>query len=369
MIKKNVIIVVTFFLLNIIYSQDNRSVSLIVNGQGQTMEDAKQNAFRNAIEQASSEYFLLNKEIPKSNFIENQVITVSSGYIKSFEIISELKMSNGSYNLTLIATVSLTSLSTYYNNKGFEVEYSGSMYAANLKNIKLNKTNESQVINQLKPSIFNSIKDIFSYKIRSSSPNFINDESYKIELNIQSVPNKNFEKLISFLKNSFSGLSLTKAERKVYKEMNIPYFKLKKYFFRNRSSVDFFYEILDKIELEAKKGSINNLEINSDLKNKIKSRLSSDDNIYSALNCLDGNLSKIKINKFSLLDRKVQFKLTLDELSTVKSFSMKNGIINNDKIISAEKFCKTIQQKNIILNYIGSYALIFGLVYLGGLGG
>ena len=82
MIKKNVIIVVTFFLLNIIYSQDNRSVSLIVNGQGQTMEDAKQNAFRNAIEQASSEYFLLNKEIPKSNFIENQVITVSSGYIK-----------------------------------------------------------------------------------------------------------------------------------------------------------------------------------------------------------------------------------------------------------------------------------------------
>ena len=30
---------------------------------------------------------------------------------------------------------------------------------------------------------------------------------------------------------------------------------------------------------------------------------------------------------------------------------MKNGIINNDKIISAEKFCKTIQQKNIISNY------------------
>ena len=70
------------------------------------MEDAKQNAFRNARERSLSEYFLLNKEILKrSNFIENQVITVSSGYIKSFEIISELKMSNGSYNLTLANSI------------------------------------------------------------------------------------------------------------------------------------------------------------------------------------------------------------------------------------------------------------------------
>ena len=39
-------------LANVSFAQENKTVTLTVSGQGQTQDEAKQNALRNAIEQA-----------------------------------------------------------------------------------------------------------------------------------------------------------------------------------------------------------------------------------------------------------------------------------------------------------------------------
>ncbi len=61
---KRIILILTFIALSItIYAQEDNSATLTVSGQGQTQDEAKQNAFRSAIEQAFGAFISSNTEI------------------------------------------------------------------------------------------------------------------------------------------------------------------------------------------------------------------------------------------------------------------------------------------------------------------
>ena len=72
------------------FAQDDQTVTLTVSGQGETLEDAKQNALRSAIEQAFGAFISSKTEILNDDLVKDEIVMISNGNIQDFEIISEI---------------------------------------------------------------------------------------------------------------------------------------------------------------------------------------------------------------------------------------------------------------------------------------
>jgi hypothetical protein len=130
------------FVLTInLYAQDDKTVTLVVSGQGETQEQAKQNALRSAIEQAFGTFISSKTEILNDNFVKDEIVSVSNGNIQNFDIISELQIPKGGYAMTLKATVSVTKLTSFVERKGIAIEFKGSLFAFNINLQKINENN------------------------------------------------------------------------------------------------------------------------------------------------------------------------------------------------------------------------------------
>src|SRR3972149_8863077 len=94
----------------IIFAQEDKSVTLIVTGEGKIKDDAKQSALRNAIEQAFGTFISSKTDILNDELIKDEIILVSNGNIQKYEMISEGQLPDGSFYGTLKATVSISKL-------------------------------------------------------------------------------------------------------------------------------------------------------------------------------------------------------------------------------------------------------------------
>ena len=103
-----------------IFAQDaDKTVTLVVSGQGKTQDEAKQNALRSAIEQAFGTFISSKTEILNDNLVKDEIISVANGNIQKYEVISEVQIENKDYATTLKATVSVDKLVTFIENKGY----------------------------------------------------------------------------------------------------------------------------------------------------------------------------------------------------------------------------------------------------------
>lgn len=379
-------ILLFFICLNGFSQGDYKTVTLVVSGQGKTQDEAKQNALRSAIEQAFGTFISSKTEILNDNLVKDEIVSISNGNIKKYDVVSQIVLPNGNYTITLKAQLSIEKLSSFIENKGYKVVYGGDNYALNLKNIELNKTNEIKVISNLESVVFSFLNNIYSYKIKADEPKFIENDQYLIKIYTQVVPNDNFEKLINYLTSSLKTLSLNKKEIENLKSYNFPIYKIeyidlngKKYVFnmRNELSKDFFVKLIEKIENQA-----NNIEITdgvSTLKEndyiKIKdlnTKRKWDDyykNNYSAFGCIKAtriyDLSLIKINKSSIIDKEKYFLFSLNELSQIKSFNVINGLKHNASVISSRKMCKKMDRRDNIGGNVVTALLWLGIVVTG----
>jgi len=92
------------------FSQEDKTVTLVVSGQGVTQEEARQKALRGAIEQAFGTFISSKTEILNDNLVKDEIVSVANGNIQKFEIISEVQIPSGNYATSLRATVSITKL-------------------------------------------------------------------------------------------------------------------------------------------------------------------------------------------------------------------------------------------------------------------
>ena len=82
-------------------------VVILVKGSGNSVEIAKQNALRSALEQVYGAFFTAKTEIFNDQVIVDQMISISSGNIKSFKILSEDVLPDGRFSLTIQAFLSI----------------------------------------------------------------------------------------------------------------------------------------------------------------------------------------------------------------------------------------------------------------------
>ena len=209
------------------YSQADKTVTLVVSAQGETQEEAKQNALRNAIEQAFGTFISSNTEILNDELVKDEIVSISNGNIKKFEVISEVEIPEVGHATTLKATVSINKLTTFVESKGVEIEFKGSLFGANIKQQRMNEEAEwKSIINlcEVSNSILSKSLDysieigepVKAQRMRSFEPK-TND--YQIMLTITASPNINFDKFVNYFFSSIKSIAMPVFEQEDYKKL------------------------------------------------------------------------------------------------------------------------------------------------------
>jgi hypothetical protein len=208
---KQLILIVSLALSINVYAQDDKTVTLVVSGQGKTQDEAKQNALRNAIEQAFGTFISSKTEILNDNLVKDEIVSVSNGNIQKFEVISEVQIPNIGYATSLKATVSVTKLTSFSESKGVSIEFKGSLFAFNVNQQILNEKNEIKAIEDLCKVVTKLSDTSFEYSIKASDPVAVNgsNEKWRIPMYISVSANANLLSLANYINQTLKGLSLS----------------------------------------------------------------------------------------------------------------------------------------------------------------
>ena len=195
MLKNLKIISPLFFVIlittNSFSQKNNENVSIVASGSGTTLNDAKQNALRSATEQAFGVFISSNTEIFNDQVVADQIASVSSGNIKSFELLNQSQLPNGSWGVTLKALVSPDNLKSFVESKGISVEFKGGLFAINIKQQLLNEVAEIQAISQMVGLLHEPMQQSFNYEIKSLDPKSldIDSKNWEIPLTVKAITN------------------------------------------------------------------------------------------------------------------------------------------------------------------------------------
>ena len=224
------IVLLIFILLNsVVNAQEEKTVTLNVSGTGKTLEEAKINALRSAIEQAFGAFISSKTEILNDNLVKDEIVSVSSGNVQKYEVLSQTEVSNNSFATTLSATVSLDKLTSFAESKGVVVEYKGGMFGLKIKLQKLNEEAEIVAIKNLTSTCFDILSSSIDFELNVSEPKVSDNDNniYIVDFIINTKSNNNYENFINYFKQTLLKISLTTTEKDEYLKLNKQIYKLK----------------------------------------------------------------------------------------------------------------------------------------------
>lgn len=212
----------------VIAQNEEKSVSITVSGSGKSLNDARQIALRGAIEQAYGSFISTKTEILNDVIIADEIISVSSGNIKSYEILNESQLTDSLWAVTLKCIVSIDKLSSFVQSKGITIEIQGGLFAVNIKQQLLNEQGEINTITQLVGLLHEPMQKSFDYLIKSSEPKSVDSESknWVIPLSVTSITNKNIDFCSNYFIKTISAISLSSEEVTSYQNLNKPTYQL-----------------------------------------------------------------------------------------------------------------------------------------------
>jgi outer membrane protein assembly factor BamD (BamD/ComL family) len=203
-------------------------VVIVTTGQGNSEDDARQSALRSAIEQTFGAFISSKTDILNDEIVSDQITSLSSGNIKSFEIINTLELPNGGYSTTLKSIVSIDKLTSFVQSKGVQVEFKGGLFAMNVKQQLLNEKAEMDIVTNVVGTVHNLLQQSFDYSLDVSEPKSKDGDSYlwEVPMLIKVVPNKNIELCYNYLKSNLISICLSKEEKSNYNKLNKPVYEL-----------------------------------------------------------------------------------------------------------------------------------------------
>jgi hypothetical protein len=333
--KKILLLLIALFLSLAINAQDSdKTVTLTVSGTGNTLEEAKNNALRSAIEQAFGAYISSKTEILNDNLVKDEIVSVANGNIQKFDIISENEIPNVGYNCLLSAVVSISKLTSFIESKGGDTELKGSVLAYNLKIKNLAKESEFLAMNKISETLRNYLSQCFDYEISLiSDPKVISDNSVSISLKMNAKFNNNIELFKKLFLESLRGISIDLNNVKEYKSLNIPTYNL------------FIGPIIEKTI--KKNGKIKEVE---DGKLFVLRNKKTYDEVLSLFNLYPFAKNFVINNGVSSIDGNLLFDLP------TRSYEINKNYKYGEKEISTSNYNELIIKKNAIKinNYIGS---------------
>jgi len=202
-------------------ASDDKTVTLTVSGTGKTLEEAKLNALRSAIEQAFGAFISSKTEILNDKLVKDEIVSVASGNVEKYDVISQVEIPLVGFATTLNTTVSIAKLTSFAESKGVVVEFKGGVFGLNMKLQKLNEKNELKSATEILGIVHETLQNSFEYKIDvGNSPQFVNENLYKLPISVSVYSNDNYEKIVLYLIKSLKGLSMDNNEIENYKKIN-----------------------------------------------------------------------------------------------------------------------------------------------------
>ncbi len=317
-------------------------MEILITGQGETIEIAKQNALRNAIEQAFGTFVSSKSEMLNDSLIKDEILSLSNGNIQKYDVISEIQIPDGSYMTSLKAVVSLKKLTSFVESKGGIVDLKGGVFSYNVKKEEFyNKTEfealEAFVNTRLKNQIF------YDYTIESKPPK-VDGDGYSIDIEVGINANNNLFSFFSELFNFLENISLNSASIEFRKESNLPVFQIEvfkgvSYFIRNSKSFDLISNI-DKL-LYLKLGDFNIIT-------NPKYNVPSSDFLIK---------SKVVANNFIIIKRErspnpgVYWSWLPYEYSSKSEYYNENSYYKKNSIVITTSFLKNIPKQSELNRY------------------
>jgi hypothetical protein len=215
-----------FFILlattNAFSQTDSKDVSITSSGSGKTLEDAKQAALRSSTEQAFGAFISSKTEMFNDQVVADQMASVSSGNIKSYEVLNESQLPDGSWGVTLKTIVSVDKLTSFVEAKGIAIEIKGGMFALNIKQQLLNEQGEIKAVSEMVGLLHEPMQISFDYIIKSSDPKSLDAESknWEIPLVVTATTNKNIDFCANYCIKTLAALSLSSEEVTSYQSLN-----------------------------------------------------------------------------------------------------------------------------------------------------
>ena len=241
-------LVLTFFSFGVFAQTDNKDVSITSSGSGKTLEDAKQAALRSSTEQAFGAFISSKTEMFNDQVVADQMASVSSGNIKSYEVLNESQLPDGSWGVTLKTIVSVDKLTSFVEANGIAIEIKGGMFALNIKQQLLNEQGEIKAVIEMVGLLHEPMQISFDYVIKSSDPKSLDAESknWEIPLVVTATTNKNIDFCANYCIKTLAALSLSSEEVTSYQSLNKAVFPVvinyngvaKTFYLRKQSSVD-----------------------------------------------------------------------------------------------------------------------------------
>jgi hypothetical protein len=219
--NKLILIIQVTLIYSNVYSQED--VSLTVQGRGVNQEKARLSAFRSAIEQAFGVFVSSNTKVLNDELLLDEIVTLSNGNIKSYQILSEVVLPNNECLVSIKAIVSIKKLTSFIEKKGFECEFKGELFANNIKLQALNEASEKKVVLNLEKIISELTNTLFEYKINiigdpySSSGN---NDNWNIPIELSIELNKGINVINDYVSNTLYGISMSKSEVENYSKLN-----------------------------------------------------------------------------------------------------------------------------------------------------
>ena len=200
----------------------DKAVTITASGFGKTQEEAKQSGLRSAIEQAFGAFISSKTEILNDQVVADQMASVSSGNIQSYEMLNESQLPDGSWGLTLKALVSVDKLTSFVEAKGIAIEIKGGLFALNIKQQLLNEQGEIKAVNEMVGLLHEPMQTSFDYVIKSSDPKSVDAESknWEIPLVVTATANKNIDFCRNYCIKTLAALSLSSEEVTSYQSLN-----------------------------------------------------------------------------------------------------------------------------------------------------
>lgn len=153
-----------------INAQQVDEVTLVAFGDGPTKQEAINVALRSAIEQTFGAFVSANTDILNDELVKDEIVTVTSGNVKSYKELSSSKLDNGSFSVSLQATVSARQLTAYAQGHGAKTEFAGAMFGQNQKLWDLNTKNEKAAIEHLIAKLEPLVSGLVNYELQVEEP-------------------------------------------------------------------------------------------------------------------------------------------------------------------------------------------------------
>jgi hypothetical protein len=216
------VILALIFSINLSAQESSKDVIITASGSGATLEDAKQSALRSATEQAFGAFISSKTEIFNDQVVADQMSSVSSGNIKSYEVLNEDQLPDGRWGTTIKAIVSVDKLTSFVQAKGVEIEIKGGLFALNIKQQMLNEEGEFEAVYSMVGLLHEPMQTAFDYTIKSGDPKSLDTQNlnWEIPLEVTATCNKNMDFCANYFIKTLRALSLTAEEVSSYQALN-----------------------------------------------------------------------------------------------------------------------------------------------------